>query len=154
MSRRLLLSLVVVSLAFAAPALATIVPQHGMRGVTVGMSPAKVKGTLGKPAKTTQGTNDFGHWVQFDYAGLTVGFQSGSGATSISTAASGERTATGIGVGSTIQDVLAKVPAVKCVNDVGYVHCYVGTWTPGEIVTDFSLKSGRVSRVLVGRVLD
>jgi len=153
MSRRLA-AVVVAALAFAAPALATIVPQHGIRGVTLGMSPDKVKGALGNPAKTTQGTNDFGHWIQLEYAGLTVGFQSGSGATSISTASSTERTAAGIGVGSTIQDVLAKVPAVKCVNDVGYLHCYVGTWTPGQIVTDFSLKGGRVSRVLVGRVLD
>src|SRR5262249_29793746 len=94
MTRRSLIPVCLASaLVLAAPAFATIVPQHGMRGVTVGMSPAKVKAALGSPAKTTQGTNDFGHWVQYEYAGLIVGFQSGSGATSISTTSASEKTA-------------------------------------------------------------
>jgi hypothetical protein len=138
----------------AAPAFATIVPQQGIHGVKVGMTPAQVKTLLGSPMKTSHGKNDFGTWVEFKYAALDVSFQSGAGATSIETVSAKERTDTGVGVGSSVTDVITKVTGAKCLKEYGYVHCYVGKWTPGQVVTDFSLKSGLVSRVLVGRVLD
>jgi len=142
------------ALAVAGGATAAIVPQQQIHGVTVGMSAAQVRAKLGKPTKVTHGRNDFGKWTAFHYPGLSINFQSGTGATAIATLLRGQRTARGVGVGSTIAAVKTNVPGAKCVTEFGLFHCYVGRWEPGRIVTDFSIAKGHVSRVTLGRVLD
>jgi hypothetical protein len=144
----------VVTLTLAGSASAAIVIQRGMAGVAIGMTKAKVRAVLGTPLKVRSGRNEFGRYAQFDYPNVTVLFQSGSRVTALRTRNSHERTSHGVGVGSRAFDVRTKVPKVKCVNDSGFGHCYVGIFKPGHIITDFLISNGRVTLVVVGRVLD
>jgi hypothetical protein len=151
---RLLVTAVVSGLLVAGSAEAAIVPQHGIRGVAIGMTPAQVRARLGQPVGITLGSNDFGPWTVFRYPGLRVSFQSGVGATTILTSSPAQRTAAGIGVGSTVAAAKAKVRGLKCLTEAGSFHCYAGRWSPGHVVTDLSIANGRVTRVAIGRVLD
>ncbi len=152
--RRALLGAVAAALALAAVAGATIVPQKGIAGVNLGMSKSAVRSLLGSPASAKHAKNDFGPCTQFRYAGLVVTFQGNTSVTSVSTTRKSERTASGVGVGSTEAQVKAKVKGVKCKTESGFRHCFVGSFRPGKIVTDFSIKRGRVTLVDVGRVID
>lgn len=152
--RRVLLVAVVAALALAAVAGATIVPQKGIAGANIGMSQAKVRAVLGKPAKVKHGTDSFGPYTQFKYAGLTVMFQGNKSVTQISTTRSSEKTTSGAGVGSTEAQLRAKVKGLTCKTESGFRHCYLGSFKPHKRVTDFSIKKGRVYRVDVGIVTD
>ena len=133
---------------------AAIVPQQGIAGVKIGMTRAKVRSVLGKPISVKRGSNDFGKYTIFKYAGLQTEFQGNTTLTGVSTTRRSERTATGIGVGSTQAQVKAKVKGVKCATDGGFRHCYLGKFRAGRHVTDFAIKRGKVSRVNVGVVID
>jgi outer membrane protein assembly factor BamE (lipoprotein component of BamABCDE complex) len=146
--------LLAAALVFASAAGATIVPQKGIAGVRIGMSKAKVRSVLGRPTSVKHGSNDFGRYTIFKYSGLKVNFQGNATVTGISTTRRAERTARGVGVGSSEAQVKAKVTGVKCRTDAGFRHCYVGSLGAGQRVTDFSIKNGRVSRVDVGVVID
>ena len=74
--------------------------------------------------------------------------------TAVWTTGTKERTARGIGVGSTRAQVLLLVPGARSESQAGYVHCVVGSFEPGRRVTDFRLSNGRVTRVTVGFVID
>jgi len=145
---------VAVALALAPAASSMIVIQRGMAGVAVGMTKSNVLATLGNPMRIRNSSNEFGTYTRFDYTNLTILFQGGLRVSTMRTTAPTERTAKGIGVGSTIAAVKAKVPNVKCRRQAGFRDCYVGTFKPGHIITDFQIKNGRVTQVLIGRVLD
>ena len=147
-------AVVLVALAVASSASGKIVLQHGMAGISLGMTKAKVRATLGDPLKIVNTRNEFGAYTQFDYPSVTVLFQSGSRVTALRTRNRSERTAAGVGVGSSESDVRLKVPKVRCRNEVGFHHCYVGVFKPGHVITDFLIRNGRVNLVVVGRVLD
>jgi hypothetical protein len=69
----------------------------------------------------------------------------------LSTTAKSEKTATGVGVGSTAAAVKSGVKGARC----DQKHCWVGRFEGGRKVTDFQLSAkGRVTRVTVGYVLD
>ena len=136
-----------------AAALTSITPQHGIAGARIGMSKPAVIRALGAPRDVQRGSNDFGKYLILVYPRVVVTFQSGATVTSLSTTAGSERTR-GVGVGSTPAQVAARVPGARCLTEAGYHHCYVGTWEPGRVVTDFALRRGRVARVTVGYVLD
>jgi hypothetical protein len=138
----------------AVVAAATIVPQHGMAGVELGMTRKAVVAKLGKPAKITHGNGPQGAFTSFRYRGLELTFAFNASLSQIQTRSRGERTSNGVGVGSTKNDVAKKVRGVRCVDESGYEHCYVGRWSGGQVITDFSLANGRVTRVVVGRILD
>ena len=57
-------------------------------------------------------------------------------------------------VGSTKAEVVAKVHGVRCRNESGFKHCFVGKFLPGLRVTDFFLRKGKVSAITVAFVLD
>jgi len=133
---------------------AAIVPQQGVGGIKIGMTQAKVRSVLGKPTSVKRGSNDFGKYTIFRYAGLRADFQGNTSLTSVSTTRRSERTAAGIGVGSTEAQVKAKIKGVKCVTDSGFRHCYLGKFRAGRRVTDLAIKRGKVSRVNVGVVID
>ena len=140
----------VASLVVAAPAAAVLVPQQGMAGIRLGMTQAKVRAKLGKPAAVKHGSNDFGTYTELRYPGLRVTFQGNATVTAIRTGGRRERTPRGIGVGSTVAAVRARVAGVRC--EPG--HCRVGKLLPGRRVTDFFIRNGRVSSIVVGFVLD
>jgi hypothetical protein len=118
------------------------------------MSQAQVRFVLGKPVKVVHGKNDFGTYTVFRYNGYTVDFQADAKVTSVATTLRREKTPSGIGVGSLLSQVRAKVPHVQCEGTAILGDCHVGTLLPGKKVTDFFIRSGKVQRVLVGIVLD
>lgn len=134
---------------------ATIVPQKGMAGVRLGMTPAKVRSVLGTPLATIHGTNDFGPFTELRYAHrVVVSFQGDLNVTSVTTTARFERTSGGLGVGSTKAQVIAGLPAVTCESFPGGSLCYLGRLLPGKRATTFLVKNGHVTRVTVGFVID
>jgi hypothetical protein len=58
------------SLLFLAPAAeAMIQVDNGIAGARLGNTRAEVRAALGKPAKTATGSNDFGPFVRYTFAG-------------------------------------------------------------------------------------
>jgi hypothetical protein len=144
----------VVLLGSAAAASAAIVPQRGIAGVRLTMTRTQVRAVLGAPAAAVHGRNEFGSFTVYRYRGLRVTFQGNRTVTSISTTRAGERTAAGVGVGSTEGQVRAKVAGVRCRTESGFRHCFVGRFLPGKRVTDFRIKRGLVTSIQVAFVLD
>ena len=150
---RLAAALVAV-LASAGAAAAAIVPQRGIAGVRLEMTKAQVRAVLGAPAAVVHGSNDFGSFTIYRYPGLRVTFQGNRNVTAVFTTRATERTAAGVGVGSTEAKVRAKVAGVRCRTESGFRHCFVGRFLPGKRVTDFRLERGHVTSVQVAFVLD
>jgi hypothetical protein len=151
------LAVVALATALALPtaAEAAIVVRKGIGGVNLGMTKAKVRAKLGAPKRIRSGGNDFGSYTVWVYPRVQITFQSGDAATAVETRSPLERTASGVGVGSTTAAVRSKIAGVKCeVGTAGNGHCFVGSFNPGARVTDFFLAKGRVTRVLVGFVID
>jgi hypothetical protein len=143
--------------ALAAPAAAPALVQvdKGIAGARLGNTVAQVHAALGRPTRVANGSNDFGRFRQETYSGGIVVFYQGSRTvTSVLTTGLGDRTAKGVGVGSSEADVRAKVPGVRCETTAGSRSCHTHSFTPGRRVTDFFLKSGKVVRVTVGFVVD
>jgi hypothetical protein len=146
-------------LASAAPASAAgtgrLVVQKGIHGVRLGMTQAQVKATAGTPRKVERTTTELGSSTIYRYRTYSVTFFNGTRVSQVDTQSLAERTTNGIGVGSSRAAVAAKVPGAKCVKEIGYDHCYVGTWKAGSKITDFAVGAGgRVWRVAIGYVID
>jgi hypothetical protein len=145
--------LVVLAIPVAAQAMVQI--DRGIAGARLGNSQAEVRAALGKPTWVIRGTNDFGPFVTFRYrGGLQVNFQGRRKVSSVSTSGRGDRTAAGVGVGSSEASVKAKVKGVRCETVAGSRSCHTHAFTAGQRVTDFLLGGGKVKRITVGRVLD
>ena len=156
--RRTGLALAVIALAAVAAvpeSSARIVPQQGMRSLTIGMTRQAVKSRLGRPARAVRGSNDFGRYTELHYPrGLRVVLQGDRSVTALVAVTRAERTASGVGVGSTVAAVRAGVPGVRCGTDETIRHCHAGSFVPGARVTDFAIRKGRVWRVTLGIVID
>jgi len=150
----LVVSVAAAVLVLAAPAAARIVVQGGIAGLSLHMTMAEVKAKLGTPTKVRRGRNEFGRYTEIVYPRVTVSFQGGVRATGFRTFSRVERTAKGIGVGSTVAAVKAKVAHVACRTESGFRHCFVGKFLPGRVVTDFRIRHGRVASITLGYVLD
>jgi hypothetical protein len=149
------LGVFIAAIVLPARASGAIIVQKGIGGVTLGMSTTKVRAGLGAPTRTRTGKNEFGRYTVFVYPRVRVTFQGGAAATAVQTTSKQERTASGVGVGSTTVAVKTKIAAVKCeLSAAGSGHCYVGKFNPGRRVTDFFISKGRVTRVVVGFVID
>jgi hypothetical protein len=142
------------ALVLAGPAAPAIRIGHGIAGVVLGMSQASVRAKLGTPVKVVHGKNDFGPYTELRYRGYVVDLQGNDHVTSIATTLVNEKTPAGIGVGSLLSQVRAKVPHVRCEGSATLGDCHVGRLLPGKTVTDFFIRNGKVGRVTVGIVLD
>jgi hypothetical protein len=154
MRRRVALLLIVAAATVVPAAAAVIVPQHSIAGVRLGMTEKKVRALLGKPLAVKVSQNDFGTFRQLVYAQVSVGFQSGPKVTGMTTTSPKERTAAGVGVGSTVAQLRAALRGETCRKEFGVFHCWLGAFDPGKVVTDFFVRGGRVSRVTLGYVID
>jgi hypothetical protein len=152
--RLALLAAAVLAVSLVAPAAATALIQidRGIAGARLGNTKAEVRTALGQPRRVVTGSNIFGPFTRFRYAGgIRVTFQSGNRVTAVSTTGLGDRTARAVGVGSTRRAVRRRVPGVRC-EAVGI--CQTGTGEPGDRITAFFLRDGRVFQVSVGIVVD
>ncbi len=144
-----------VPLGAPAAAQALIQVDRGIAGARLGNSRAEVRAALGTPASTRSGTNDFGPFLQWRFrGGISVLFQGRREVSTVSTSGRGDRTVRGVGVGSTEAAVKARVRGVRCETIAGFRSCHTGRFTVGEVVTDFLIRNGKVTRVSIGRVLD
>jgi hypothetical protein len=139
----------------AAPAGGVVVPQRSIAGLELGMTERKVRALMGRPLAVRQSQNDFGRYRELVYARVRVSFQSGPRATALTTTSPNERTAGGVGVGSTRAQVRAALRGVRCKREFGVDHCWLGDDARvGAVVTDLLLRHGRVSRITIGYVID
>jgi hypothetical protein len=46
------------------------------------------------------------------------------------------------------------VRGLHCATESAIRHCHLGTYRAGRIVTDFFIRSGKVWRIVLGRVQD
>jgi hypothetical protein len=149
----------------AAPAGATIVPGKGMAGVELEDCQEVVISKLGDPDSTVTRMDFAGSYTLYRYnaRGLRITFRPNGGNTCNSTVAiftskGQERTAEGIGKGSRRKTLRAKLRGEHC-RTFRVPHrvrtCYLGSFQPGTIVTDFRIDSkARVSTVSIGLVID
>ena len=159
--KRLILVVLALLAVGAVPAEATIVPGKGMAGVKLRDCADTVRVRLGQPDQTLRSEDFAGPVIILVYKarGLRATFHfagSCQAPTAISTSKGQERTASGIGKGSQLRTLRAKLKGEHCTRSKGRVRsCHLGSFQPGHVVTDVTIDSKRrVSRVLVGRVID
>src|SRR4051794_20248142 len=156
MRRTTVLGCIVPLIFFAAVPAAEAVIQidQGISGARIGNTVTQVRAALGKPKSSSSGSNDFGPFLRYTYdGGLRVLFQGKTNVSSVEMTGKGDRTPTGVGVGST-EAAADALPGVKCETIAGFRSCHTGAFTAGKRVTDFEIKSGKVTRVVVGNVID
>ena len=151
---RLLAVAAATALLSVTPAGGAIVVQRSIAGVALGMTKAQVRAILGSPTRVRDGKSPAGHFVQLVYGRVTVEFQDAPHVTvtTLRTSSRLERTATGVGVGSTERAVRRAVPDVACYGWKGGRQCILGKLLPGRAVTIFELERGHVTELVVGIV--
>jgi hypothetical protein len=153
--RTVILAALVALLLLPATAGAMIQVDRGIAGVRIGNTRAEVRAALGAPARVKTGTNGFGPFTEYRYrGGIRVVFQGGTKVTSVETTGLGDRTSRGVGVGSSEATVRRRVPGVRCETIAGSRSCHTGRFRAGRRITDFQIRSARVTRVTVGIVID
>ena len=157
MKRIVAVCALVVAASVLAPGSAGAIIQldRGIAGARLGNSKAEVKTALGQPNRVRNGTNDFGPFTVYVYrGGIRVTFQSGNTVTGVTTRGVGDRTVGGVGVRSTLAAVQQRVPGVNCETFPSITICQRGQGLPGERVSAFFVRNGRVTRVTVAFVID
>jgi hypothetical protein len=143
-----------IAVVVAMPADAKIVVQHGMGGVTIGMTQAQVRAKIGPPAKVISRKNDGGRFTEFFYPRIAVFFQPPPRVVSIGSDSRLEKTSTGVGIGSYWADVKKHVRGAHCRTTYGHGSCLVGDRVhPGRVYTEFKIVNRSilfVEIVLVG----
>lgn len=154
--RRLAVLLAVTGLlALPAAAGAMIQLQRGIAGAALGNTQAQVRAALGAPVRVRTQRTDQGRLVLWRYrGGIEVFFVGGTRVTQVETSGRADRTPGGIGVGSTERALRRGVSGLRCRTESGGRSCRLGRLELGHRVTEFFERGGRVTRVVVGVVLD
>jgi hypothetical protein len=168
MSGRHLLAIplaLLVAAASAAPASAVIKPQRSIAGIKPGMSQQRVLDLLGSPRHTStrlggSGADDPITTYTYPRRGLKVYSHPNRANTvnvvfSIEVYRKGQRTPSGIGLGSPRSAVDRRVSGSKCRrSDPTYAICFVGRGTTGSITTTFWLnRRNRVYKIDLSRII-
>ena len=145
-------------LALAPLAESRIVVQRGIAGINLNMTRARVIQNKGQPDSQRIVSNEILGQVRIMRYGRTRvsfnGTRNDSRAISVDTRSRRQRTRSGVGVGSTENQVKNRIQGVQCRTESGTRHCFKGQFAAGERVTDFRIRQGRVSRVTVAFVID
>ena len=149
------LATVVAALVLPASASALIQIDRGIAGARLNNTQAEVRAALGKPVRVIRDRNIFGPTLTFTYrGGIRVFFQGRRTVTAVFLTGRGDRTRRGVGVGSSEQAVRNRVPGVTCDTVSGTRSCHTNEFLPGQRITDFRIRNGRVTRVAVSFVID
>ena len=154
------LAALALGLLFAPHASANIDVQHGIARIELEDTAAAVIAQKGLPDADRIVQNEIlGPQRKMRYGKTKVyfvGTDDSATVVGLVTKSLGQRTNTGVGVGSPEADVVAGVPRVRCRTESGFRHCFRGRFRPGRRVTDFAISggTGRVIRVTVGFVID
>jgi hypothetical protein len=128
------------ALVVAAPASARVVVNRSIAGVRIGMSPDAVRGAVGRPSHAA------GRVWRYEGRKLVVRFGDGKRVTSVWTRSRRQRTARGVGVGSTKATVRRRVPGIRC---KGASDAYCVVPASHGAVTTFALGGRRVTVVIL-----
>ncbi|HEX6228817.1 MAG TPA: hypothetical protein VFZ41_05060 [Solirubrobacterales bacterium] len=143
----------------APPAGALILPQRGIAGIKLNMTRAQIVTAKGKPDGERLVRNEIiGRQRMVRYGrtrALFGGFRRNARVVTINTRDPGERTRSGVGIGSTVGAVKRGVRGVRCRSQFRVHTCFRGRFRAGERVTVFDISPrGRVNLVLIGFVID
>ena len=142
-------------LALPASAGAYVHIDQGIAGARLENSQAQVKAALGEPKLVKTGSNDPGPFTVFYYeGGVRVTFQGNETVTAVSTTGRGDRTAKGIGVGSTEKALRAKHKGLRCEGSGEFRACFREAQINGPRVTSFQIRNGRIWRMTVAFLID
>jgi hypothetical protein len=134
-----------------------IVPQQSLAGVHLLMSRAGVEHVLGAPKSLKSIPDEIQGTVRrMDYGKTKVYLSATEDGTvfSITTTDRRQKTASGVGVGSSERAIKRGVKAVTCAGPQRLRHCTVGRLLAGQRVTSFVLTKDRVRRITLGFVID
>ncbi len=147
-------------LLLAPAANAVIVPQREISSIALKMTRAQVIYEKGKPDAEKVVPNEIIGQVRTMRYGTTRvtfgGTRAAAGVIRIETKDRQQRTRSGVGVGSSAEEVRAGVVGTQCRTEFGISHCWKGSFLPGKRVTDFKLSEpeGAVTSVSVGFIID
>jgi len=131
----------------AAGAHAEIVSQKSIAGVELGASQIEVREAVGNPDRLVDGENSAGPYTEFRYPKMSVFFQDDADASAVRTTDPKEKTAKGIGVGSSASAVKKKVGGARCKLRGRKGTCTVGRNRRGRPRTIFTVRRGKVTAV-------
>jgi hypothetical protein len=135
------------SLVVCAVTQARIVVGRSIDGVRLGMSHADVVRILGRGKLEPGGGSEY----EYRHGAYQVIFTSGH-ATSVETFDRDQRTSDGLRVGSSLAEVRAREPRLRCASSDGEMDCYLGSIRRRHRYTDFFFESGpsSMTAVIVG----
>jgi hypothetical protein len=135
---------------------ALIVPQRSIMGVELEMTRAEVKAVAGEPDEVEKRPHEIvGQITEYRYGRTRVGIARNSGVIFVNTRDRSERTAEGVGIGSSKRFLRRNLSGERCRDEFGVHHCFLGAFRAGRTVTDFRLnKRNRVRSVTLGLVID
>lgn len=134
-----------------------IVAQQEIAGVHLLMSAAGVRKALGAPKSTKVVKDQIQGTIRvMDYGKTKVYLSATEDGTvfNVTTTDRRQKTASGVGVGSSERAVKRGVKSIRCSGPRTLRSCVVGQLRPGKRVTSFVLTKDRVRRITLGFVID
>lgn len=151
MKKRIVVAAALLTFAFPAVAAATLVINSGLSGVSLDNTMKQVRHELGRPSAVDRsgGTTT---WFYLG-RGLSIDFGKNNRVHDLSTFSSSQRTASGVGAGSSETAVMKLVPGVHCSGSSQGPQGTDCIAASGHVFTDFHVTSrrGLVKSVLISR---